>query len=254
MGLRASTRRFAAPTFLVALACSVAPVLTRASVIINGVSGITARTTNFEDDKTATADLTTIPQFKDVTTPPFQNGDDYATTTAALAQTSFVFTFDHLAEFSRTTSSAVVRFTVDVDTQYAFSGSYAAVGRFYSQELFAQLKEGAEASLYLSNQDGFYQTDHTLVLGQQTGNNSNELSGSATGLLLAGHSYTFTTSAALEPVSDPTGVGTVTLSFAAVGGPPVGGQVPLPAAVWVGAIAGAGVIARARGRRVKSAI
>jgi hypothetical protein len=61
------------------------------------------------------------------------------------------------------------------------------------------------------------------------------------GTIVADQVYQFSFFAGINSVTDPTGVGTVTLAFAPITGPGGTPGVPLPAGVWMG-IAGAACV------------
>ncbi len=82
-------------------------------------------------------------------------------------------------------------FSVSVNTPYLLTGMLSTddpSAKFVA--LSATLTDiDTSAVLFNSNQESFGVVDEVLTLGGSGGNQNNELSGSATGLLLAGHRY-----------------------------------------------------------------
>jgi hypothetical protein len=87
----------------------------------------------------------------------------------------------------------VIFFSVSVDTPYSISGTLSvndpgSSGKFAS--LTTTLTDvGTSGVLFNSDQESFGVVDQSFVLGGKAGNIANTLSGSPTGLLLAGHQY-----------------------------------------------------------------
>jgi hypothetical protein len=94
---------------------------------------------------------------------------------------------------SRANSQGDIFFSVDIDTLYDLSGSFSVndpstTGRFV--QLVATLTDiDTSAVLFHSLQESSGAADVTFVLGGMGGNVSNQLAGSAAGLLSAGHRY-----------------------------------------------------------------
>jgi hypothetical protein len=85
----------------------------------------------------------------------------------------------------------VIFFSVSIDTPYALTGTLLTVD---PSAKFVQLQVSlydidAAADIFHNLQESFGVVDEAFELGGSGGNLHNELSGSATGLLLAGHRY-----------------------------------------------------------------
>jgi len=100
-------------------------------------------------------------------------------------------------------------FTVDADSTYTISGQHALTGsqRVTAQVYFTDLT--ANTTLFSDYQYSEYTTDEVLVLGQLTGE-YNDLSGAATGPLIAGHQYSLSFNYMIvNPLGTDTGASSV---------------------------------------------
>lgn len=94
---------------------------------------------------------------------------------------------------SRANVQPMIYFSVSVDTPYKITGSLSvndpgATGRFV--QLTATLTNLTTSEiLFHSEQASFGVLDQTFTLGETAGNQINQISGSPTGVLLAGHQY-----------------------------------------------------------------
>ena len=132
--------------------------------------------------------------------------------------------------YAQTYANAIV-FTVDIDTIYTLSGYYTVddVSGAGTSYLNGYLYDQTSNSILLSSTQSSQNTaDESFILGLTEGDASNNLEGSLTGDLLAGHSYVWRFNAYTQAYPDADGgasaVGNVTLK--------IGGSeaVPLPAA------------------------
>ncbi len=96
---------------------------------------------------------------------------------------------------SRSTLQPQFFFSVSVDTVYAIAGAFSADDPGLTGSavvLTATLKDlDTSATLYHSHQSSLGVVDEAFALGGMSGNLENELSGSSSGILLAGHQYSF---------------------------------------------------------------
>lgn len=167
----------------------------------------------------------------------------YDQSTNAVVGVSSSFALFHLGEdnFSLTSSGAragqidsranvqpLIYFSPSTDTAYSISGTLtvsdpAASGK--AVQLTATLTDvGTAAVLYNSQQESFGVVDQSFTLGGMAGNVANMLSGSATGVLLAGHQYSifFGSSIYAANSGDPASfLGSFDLEFTAVPEPSV---------------------------------
>jgi hypothetical protein len=74
------------------------------------------------------------------------------------------------------------------DLIYTLEGSYTSIGGGITT-LEARLDDQAVGDLFYNLQQSSSAADHSFLLGQQGGNQQNALSGSMTGVLLAGRTY-----------------------------------------------------------------
>lgn len=110
---------------------------------------------------------------------------------------------------SRANVQPTIFFSVSVDTPYNISGALSVddpglTGK--GVELTATLTDvGTLGVLYHSDQASFGVVDESFVLGGRAGNELNGLSGSAAGILLAGHQYSlyYGTSIYASDAGDP---------------------------------------------------
>ena len=96
---------------------------------------------------------------------------------------------------SRSNTQGNIFFSVSVNTPYALTGQIAAVDPG-SVAKFVQLEVrlsdvNTTAELFHNLQESFGTVDQTFIVGGSGGNQTNQLSGSSSGTLLAGHRYQF---------------------------------------------------------------
>lgn len=144
--------------------------------------------------------------------------------------------------------SAYTYFVVDVDTAYSISGSFTnSAGDTYMRTLLQDLSVGPPAfDNLLYNRS---ETPYSAIVGNEDGNLTNSLNGSASGVLLAGHQYMFYTYGHTQawPEADDgaTASGSFTLQF----GEPDVEIVPEPASIAVWSCLGLGAVGIAISRR-----
>lgn len=155
-------------------------------------------------------------------------GESLAITDYDLSDSGFVFGFAHTrgaAGETQAASGVDLFFSVDVETGYAFSGSYAAAdpaGRFAN--LYVHLLDDSTLDvLFLNSQDNSNTSntpDPSFVLGSLEPDGGGQLEGSLTGTLLPGRWYQLLIGASIDDYFDEgpaaTGSGTVSLQFAPV--------------------------------------
>ncbi len=127
-------------------------------------------------------------------------------------------------------------FTVDVDTQYQVSGNFSVTDTDNTDSgavhLDSYLIDNTASSYLLENiQQSHGTTNESFTLGLQEGDYSNTFSGSLTGLLFAGHSYqwasTAYTTAFPDADSGASALGNFTLTIGTEAPP----EVPIPPAL-----------------------
>lgn len=175
------------------------------------------------------------------------DGVDSSETTYDFSNAGFLFSVDHArdGDFSHWTSSnGGIYFSVDDAVDYVAAGSYSAVNPDPQNiALLAGLFDlTTSTTVFLSEQQSSSELNESFVLGLMEGDLSNQLIGSLTGTLIAGHDYIFqydVTSANINTLTGGavTGLGNLSLTF-----------VPEPStAVLLGI--GLGGLARRRTRR-----
>jgi hypothetical protein len=161
------------------------------------------------------------------------SGGSFSTANYELTQEAFTVTSSgtRVGQLdSRANVQPTIYFSVASDTTYSISGALAvsdpgSTAKF--AELSTQLTDvDSSEVLYYSNQGSFGVVDLALQLGGLVGNAVNELQGSATGVLLAGHRYklSFGSSIYAANSGDPasfTGNFSITFGSVAPNNPPL---------------------------------
>jgi hypothetical protein len=123
-----------------------------------------------------------------------ESGGVISETAYALSPTGFSITFvEHFRlERSGAESSGAIYFTLDEDTAYELAGDYSMIG-WREVLLESTLWDLTAGVLMFDNrQDSSHTQDEVFQLGSQGGDMLNRLSGSRTGVLLAGNYYRLT--------------------------------------------------------------
>lgn len=176
------------------------------------------------------------------TTPGATQGDSAASMDYSLSDAGFQIAFDQTVAIpvgSGSQGTAFVHFSVDENTLYEISGSYALSdsegrGLYFRTSLYDIT--AAPVTLFDSRQYSNHTPDESFTVGLLEGDTTNVLSGSATGILLAGHVYRFYADAALESYPDvprtTTASGTGSLVLALVPEPPLAALLGVALAGW----------------------
>jgi hypothetical protein len=126
-------------------------------------------------------------------------GASNSTTGFNLSDAGFTFSFDHVRDslyLAQGVTSAVIQFTPSADVDYILSGAYVSDNTGVQQQgLNAHLREEISPSTFTtlvsSSQESRSTTTESFLLGQPGGDYYNNMVGSLTGTLLAGHQYQF---------------------------------------------------------------
>ncbi len=159
------------------------------------------------------------------TTPGVTAGASAAVMDYDFSNDGFSVAFDEqvpLAMGSGTQGMAYIYFKVDENVEYLISGSFIAVdteGRRVRLWTFLEDITSFPFFLFESKQVSETTPNESFTVGSSDGDASNELSGSSTGTLLAGHSYRFFAEASLEGypyiprTTGAVGTGNLSISF-----------------------------------------
>jgi len=129
---------------------------------------------------------------------------------------------------SRSTIQPIIYFSVTADTPYQMTGGYSAEDPGSTAKAVILTTELSDVDtsevLFRNHQASFNVVDESFELGDMGGSLSNELFGSPTGILLAGHRYSllYATTIYASNSGDPaTAVGSLRITFGNVpeGGP-----------------------------------
>lgn len=244
----------------VAAAASVLPASqATAGISISAASSVNAYAGNTEVGTTATDNPSGIPYNKTTTAT-----DEVAGTSAVqfvLSNTSFAsaFTANVADPFSFANGQVQLVFTPSTDLAYNLSGSYSETGASSFHSLFVDLSDlTTKTPLFDNLQSSASVTNETLTLGNQAGTDSNSLSGSLTGTLLADHQYSLSIATETDGMPQLTfALGEITpFSFVPLGTGANGSvslglaptAIPLPPAAWMGlaTLAGIGALLKLR--------
>ncbi|MBW2267847.1 MAG: PEP-CTERM sorting domain-containing protein [Deltaproteobacteria bacterium] len=141
----------------------------------------------------------------------------------ALTNAGFDITLDH-SRVSALNSSAIsygnIRFSVDQNIDYVASGSYSAVDSG-GRQIYLNMNMydvTASATVFQSFQLSEATPNESFTLGGSGGDSSNQLLGSLTGTLIAGHEYSLNYNAFIKAyptasTSGATASGSVSLTF-----------------------------------------
>jgi hypothetical protein len=175
----------------------------QAGVVLNPGSGNTSLSVRADDGIFPFSSFT-LDQFESIPFPfPFSDshtafdGAASASSTYQLSEAGFEITFEHTRAGNNSASGEAqsygqIFFSVDADAFYDFSGAYTAIdpeGRhvILGASLYDMTLGGVQ--IFESWQDTYGTTPNENFILGETGGDSNDLSGSPSGPLIAGHEY-----------------------------------------------------------------
>jgi len=146
-----------------------------------------------------------------------QNETGHATTAYSLSSSALQISFDHVrGSAAAAESSGTIVFSPEQDVPYAISGIYSLSGNGEIQ-LTVSFTSYSTADFFQSNQYSSLCCDSILRIGTPSGDSIDQVSGSATGELLAGHLYRFTYDAVIwtaeRHLGSATATGSIALTF-----------------------------------------
>jgi hypothetical protein len=189
-------RRLSMIAVLAVVVLVAAPAAFAVTITLNGAGTSYIRTV--ADAGTLTASVLTVNPASLPTAgapPPAVDGANVASTTYNLSNASFNLTFSHdrgAAYASFAQSYGHIFFSPATDVNYVLSGAYSSnatdtgTSTFMTAEIYDY---STSDSVFINGQYSVTTSGESFVLGQTGGDSSNQLAGSLTGSLIAGHQY-----------------------------------------------------------------
>jgi len=189
-------RRLSMIVLLALVALVAAPAAFAVTITLNGAG--TSYIKTVADAGTLTASVQTVNPASLPTAgapPSVVDGANVASTTYNLSNASLNITFSHdraalYGSFAQ--SYGHIFFSPDTDVNYVLSGAYASNATDANTTTFmtAQIFDyNTFSSLFINDQYSVTTSGESFMLGQTGGDSSNQLVGSLTGTLIAGHQY-----------------------------------------------------------------